>query len=99
MGPLWQLREWLPGLGMPETRREHYEKRRTMKMGQDESLLEPIDPQKLYPLPVFQRAAGQGRAALRKARDSGLKVHYAGGRGWVLGQDWIDHVVRTGKTS
>jgi hypothetical protein len=61
--------------------------------------LSPVDPDRLYPLEVFHEITGLGRAAMRSARDSGLAVHYVGGRGWVLGSDWIEHVMTRGKLS
>ena len=54
--------------------------------------LEPIDPNQLYPLPVFRRATGLSESAMRACRRSGLVVRYLGKRGYVLGKDFISHV-------
>jgi hypothetical protein len=61
--------------------------------------LGPIDPDRLYPLEVFAKITGLGRAALRTARHAGLVVRYVGGRGWVLGQDWIEYAMQHGRES
>lgn len=60
--------------------------------------LEPIEPQKLYPLDAFMRAAGMGKSALRAARRNGLTVKYVGCRAYVKGSDFIDYVDVNGKT-
>ena len=52
-------------------------------MSNDQQQLGPIEADKLYPLEVFQHVSGLGKAALRTARQAGLKVHYVSGRGWV----------------
>ena len=54
--------------------------------------LAPIEPGTLYPLADFQRRTGWGRHAVRTARGDGLKIHRAGGRAYVLGQDFISFV-------
>lgn len=59
--------------------------------------LAPIDPAKMYPLPVFQETVGQGRAALATARQNGLIIRQIGNRKYVLGADWIDYVVSHGQ--
>lgn len=59
--------------------------------------LGPIEPHILYPLPELQARAGLGNAAMRTARRAGLKVKYAGGRGYVLGLDFIEYVEANGK--
>ena len=43
-----------------------------------------------------QQVTGLGKAALRTARGAGLSVRYVGGRGWILGRDWIDYVIEHG---
>ncbi len=60
--------------------------------------LGPVEPHILYPLPELQARAGLGVAALRTMRREGLQVRYAGGRGYVLGRDFIDHVMQHGKS-
>jgi hypothetical protein len=39
-----------------------------------------------------------GSAALRTARRQGLTVKYAGGRGYVLGRDFIGYIETHGKS-
>lgn len=60
--------------------------------------LGPVDPSTLYPLPDLQARVGLGVAAFRQMRRDGLAVRYAGGRGYVLGKDFIDHVMQHGKS-
>jgi hypothetical protein len=55
-----------------------------------------IRPDELYTLPEIVRRTGLGAWALRQARRNGLKVKYSGGRGFVLGRDFIQHVIDTG---
>ena len=43
-----------------------------------------------YPLSTFQKASGLRTAAMRSLRRKGLKVHYIGGRAYVLGDDFVD---------
>jgi hypothetical protein len=52
----------------------------------------PIEPDVLYPLAVFKRHTGLGDAALRSARRNGLRVLRVGGRGSILGSDFIEYV-------
>jgi len=59
--------------------------------------LGPIEPHILYPLPDLMARAGLGNAAMRTARSQGLAVKYAGGRGYVLGRDFIAWVAANGK--
>ena len=59
----------------------------------------PIEPNTLYPLEDLKARSGLGAAALRTARQQGLKVKYAGGRGYVLGRSFIDWVEQRGKDS
>jgi hypothetical protein len=59
--------------------------------------LGPIEPQVLYPLPELQARAGLGVAAFRQMRRDGLRVRYAGGRCFVKGEWFIDHVEGHGK--
>lgn len=51
--------------------------------------LGPIEPHVLYPLEELKARSGMGSTAMRTARRSGLKVQYAGGRGYVMGRDFI----------
>lgn len=48
----------------------------------------------VYPLSDFQRRTGLGDYAMRQARRKGLRVRYVGGRGFVIGDDWIDWLSR-----
>ena len=59
--------------------------------------LAPIDPRLLYPLPYFKNVTGMSDSAMRSARHNGLKIKYAGQRGFVLGKDWIDYVTEHGR--
>jgi hypothetical protein len=58
----------------------------------------PIEPQVFYPLVDLQSRSGLGVAALRTMRREGLPVRYAGGRGFILGRDFIEHVMQHGKS-
>lgn len=51
-----------------------------------------IDPGRLYSLETFQKVSGLKRAALAAARQNGLVVLRANGRGWILGQDFIRYL-------
>lgn len=62
-------------------------------------MLGPIEPDVVYPLPDFMARAGLGDAAMRTARKSGLAVKYAGGRGYVLGRDFIEWLNQNAKES
>lgn len=55
-----------------------------------------IDPDTLYRLETIKTAAGVGDWGLRQMRKAGLPVRYLGGRGFVLGKDFIAHVVSAG---
>jgi hypothetical protein len=57
----------------------------------------PIVPSVLYPLDLLKAKSGLGAAALRTARRTGLKVRYAGGRGFIMGRDFIQWVEQNGK--
>ena len=59
--------------------------------GQDE-----IRPDCLYPLPEFKRRTGLGTHAMRTARRNGLLVRRVGGRAFILGKDFIEHLEETG---
>jgi len=58
----------------------------------------PILADAAYPLDVFRAATGMQEWSMRKARRSGLRVVYVGGRGWVLGKDWIAFLERKGRS-
>lgn len=58
--------------------------------------LQPIEKTKIYPLPLFEEYSGLGRHALRQMRRQGLKVVRLGGRVYVRGQDFHDHIDRVG---
>lgn len=60
--------------------------------------LGPVEPHVLYPLPDLQARTGLGNAAMRTARRAGLVVKYAGGRGYVLGRDFIEYIEAHGKS-
>jgi len=49
-----------------------------------------ISADQLYTLEQFKRVSGLGVHALRVARRSGLTVKRCGGRGYVLGRDFIE---------
>jgi hypothetical protein len=55
--------------------------------------LSEIRPEVLYPLAMFSKVSGLGRAAIRKARRDGLPIRYFSKTAFVLGQDFISHVV------
>jgi hypothetical protein len=55
-----------------------------------------IEPGILYRLEALKEASGVGAWGLRQMRRAGLKVRYVGGRGFVLGKDFIEHVERAG---
>lgn len=63
------------------------------------SMLGPIEPHVLYPLTVLQERTGFGNDAMRTARSKGLRVMYAGGRGYVLGRDFIAYLEANSTTS
>jgi hypothetical protein len=50
-----------------------------------------------YPLELFERMVGLGRAAVREARRHGLKVEYLHGRCFVRGQAWLDYCEQQAK--
>ena len=58
-----------------------------------------IDPTKLYPLGEFQRVSGLSTAAVRSARREGLVVRYVGRTALILGRDFVEFVVATGRTT
>ncbi len=58
----------------------------------------PVEPHVLYPLPDLQARTGLGAAAFRVMRREGLAVKYVGGRGYVLGREFIEHVAAHGKS-
>ncbi|WP_166822606.1 hypothetical protein [Thalassoroseus pseudoceratinae] len=60
-------------------------------------ILEPITGGTAYPLEVFFRMTGWGRDSLRKARRKGLRVRYAGGRGFVMGTDFLAYLDKHGE--
>ncbi len=57
-----------------------------------------VNPDELYSITALKRRLNITDATLRSARRSGLAVHYAHKQAYVLGRDWIDHVLRSGKT-
>ena len=61
--------------------------------------LAAIRPEEQYPVELFERIAGLGRAALREARRKGLKVTYVHGRAYVRGSDWLSYCDAEGKGS
>lgn len=52
--------------------------------------LGPVEPDVLYPLEELKARTGMKATALRTARRSGLRVLYAGGRGYCMGRSFID---------
>ncbi len=61
--------------------------------------LGPIEPDVLYPLPDLKARSGMGETALRTARQSGLKVMYAGNRGFCLGKNFIEWMEQNARDS
>jgi hypothetical protein len=57
-----------------------------------------IEPDTLYALDELKGRSRMGTAALRTMRREGLNIRYAGGRGYVLGRDFIQHVMANGKS-
>jgi hypothetical protein len=58
-----------------------------------------IEPDTLYTLDEIKSRSGMGTAAIRTLRrGGGLNVRYCGGRGYVLGKDFIAAVMANGKT-
>ena len=55
-----------------------------------------IEPGTLYRLARLKEASGIGEWGIRQMRKAGLPVKYIGGRGFVLGRDFIEHVVSSG---
>ena len=51
-----------------------------------------VDPAQLYTIEALKRCLGIKDATLRAARRAGLRVSYKHGRGYILGDDWIDYV-------
>lgn len=49
----------------------------------------PIEPDVCYPLPELKARSGMKATALRTARRTGLKILYAGGRGYCMGRAFI----------
>ncbi|MCA9040924.1 MAG: hypothetical protein KDA65_11300 [Planctomycetaceae bacterium] len=59
--------------------------------------LDPVQPDELYPLQTFMELTGLGTRALRTMRRAGLKVRRVGGRGFILGRDFIEHLDEIGE--
>ena len=57
-----------------------------------------IDPDRLYLLEGFKPKVGLADSALRAARRAGLTVRYIHRRGYVLGSDWIEYVLKNATT-
>jgi hypothetical protein len=58
-----------------------------------------VNPVELYTITALKRRLGIQDATLRAARRTGLPVHYAHKQAFVIGKDWIDHVVNSGQSS
>lgn len=58
-----------------------------------------VFPEALYTITALKNCLGITDATLRAARRQGLTVYYPHKQGYVLGQDWIEHVTSTGRTS
>jgi hypothetical protein len=58
--------------------------------------LGPIEPHVLYPIEELKARSGMGTTAMRSLRREGLNVRYAAGRAYVLGRDFIEHVMQHG---
>ena len=52
-----------------------------------------ICPGNLYTLKEFMSRLGIASSTLRAAKRAGLPVYYMHKRGYVLGKDWIKHVL------
>ena len=61
--------------------------------------LGPIEPSVLYPLPDLQARCGLGAAAFREMRRDGLRVVYQGGRAFIKGEWFINHIEANGKVT
>ena len=59
---------------------------------QNKSTLSGIDSGTVYPLPVFRAISGFSDQALRTARRRGLVVRRAGGRAFILGEDFLRYL-------
>jgi hypothetical protein len=57
----------------------------------------PIEPEVLYPLEDLKARSGLGSTAMRTLRGQGLPVRYAAGHCYILGRDFIDHIMQEGK--
>ncbi len=53
---------------------------------------EPLRAGTLYPLRLFMRYTGMQKAAMRTARDNGLKVRRVGTRAFVLADDFFAYL-------
>lgn len=58
-----------------------------------------IYPDALYTLSALKHLLKLTDSSLRIARREGLEVQYAHKQGFVLGKNWIDHVLQNGKSS
>lgn len=56
-----------------------------------------IEPGHLYGLDEAKRRMRWSATAFRTARRNGLRVRYAGGRGYVRGSDLIEYIDAHGK--
>lgn len=56
----------------------------------------PIEPDVLYPIAELKARSGLGQQAFRTARQTGLRVCYAGNRCFCLGRDFIEWVQSNG---
>lgn len=61
--------------------------------------IQPIEDGRVYPLPLFMKATGWGRHAMRQARQKGLRVVRVAGRCFVRGRDFNDFLGRLGDES
>jgi hypothetical protein len=58
-----------------------------------------ILPGAIYNLEAFSAVTGMKKTALRTCRERGLKVHYVGNRGYIVGSDFADYLKEHGKES
>jgi len=56
------------------------------------TVCEVIRPDESYTLGEFQRRTGMKEAAMKSARQRGLRVRYTGTRAYVLGKDWFAYL-------
>ncbi len=56
--------------------------------------IDTISTDVIYPLNLFKQITGFHDTAMRTARSNGLRVLHAGGRGFVVGADFRDYLIK-----